>query len=168
MDHQGDASSGDLRRVFHAEKVLEARGDPGRLPMRVVHSRVPAARQADARWCEFLDLRPRAAGQRGAFLFALTRARARGREMERTTNMADKVDYKSTMNLPQTEFPMRANLATREPEQLAFWERIGIYKRSLDRGSALRIPHDFASSKRRRVPDGVRCTPFFWQAWDCV
>jgi len=46
--------------------------------------------------------------------------------------MADKVDYKSTMNLPQTEFPMRASLSTREPEQLAFWERIGVYRRALE------------------------------------
>ncbi len=31
-------------------------------------------------------------------------------------------DYKQTMNLPTTEFPMRANLAQREPEWLARWE----------------------------------------------
>jgi isoleucyl-tRNA synthetase len=46
--------------------------------------------------------------------------------------MADKPDYKQTMNLPSTEFPMRANLSAREPEQLEFWERIDIYKRSLE------------------------------------
>jgi len=32
------------------------------------------------------------------------------------------VDYKQTMNLPSTEFPMRASLATREPEWQAFWD----------------------------------------------
>ena len=36
------------------------------------------------------------------------------------------MDYKQTMNLPSTEFPMRANLAKREPEWLAFWEEIDI------------------------------------------
>lgn len=38
-------------------------------------------------------------------------------------------DYKKTVNLPQTGFPMRANLATREPELLAYWEEIGLYAR---------------------------------------
>ncbi len=36
-------------------------------------------------------------------------------------------DYKDTLNLPQTEFPMKANLAQREPEMLKHWEKIGIY-----------------------------------------
>jgi len=38
-------------------------------------------------------------------------------------------DYKSTLNLPKTDFPMRAGLPKREPEWLARWERIGIYDR---------------------------------------
>jgi len=46
--------------------------------------------------------------------------------------MADKVDYKSTMNLPETSFPMRANLATREPEWLRFWEEMDVYAKSLE------------------------------------
>lgn len=33
-------------------------------------------------------------------------------------------DYKKTLNLPQTSFPMKANLAMREPEMLAYWEKI--------------------------------------------
>jgi isoleucyl-tRNA synthetase len=37
------------------------------------------------------------------------------------------VDYKDTLNLPKTEFPMRAGLPQREPEWLARWERIGVY-----------------------------------------
>ncbi|PKN52110.1 MAG: isoleucine--tRNA ligase [Deltaproteobacteria bacterium HGW-Deltaproteobacteria-13] len=39
------------------------------------------------------------------------------------------MDYKSTLNLPQTDFPMKANLAQREPEMLKKWEEIGIYKK---------------------------------------
>jgi isoleucyl-tRNA synthetase len=38
-------------------------------------------------------------------------------------------DYKSTLNLPQTDFPMRAGLPKREPEWLDRWERLGIYDR---------------------------------------
>ena len=38
-------------------------------------------------------------------------------------------DYKSTLNLPKTNFPMRAGLPKREPEWLARWERIGVYDR---------------------------------------
>jgi isoleucyl-tRNA synthetase len=38
-------------------------------------------------------------------------------------------DYKNTLFLPQTDFPMRANLAAREPAFLEFWEKIGVYSR---------------------------------------
>ena len=36
---------------------------------------------------------------------------------------------KDTLNLPKTDFPMKANLAQREPEILDFWESIGLYKK---------------------------------------
>ncbi|TXH05196.1 MAG: isoleucine--tRNA ligase [Nevskiaceae bacterium] len=36
-------------------------------------------------------------------------------------------DYKSTLNLPETAFPMQANLAKREPEMLARWQQQGLY-----------------------------------------
>jgi isoleucyl-tRNA synthetase len=39
------------------------------------------------------------------------------------------MDYKTTLNLPKTAFPMRANLPQTEPTMLAWWEGIGIYKR---------------------------------------
>ncbi|WP_298429948.1 isoleucine--tRNA ligase [uncultured Jannaschia sp.] len=42
-------------------------------------------------------------------------------------------DYKSTLNLPQTEFPMRAGLPKREPGWLERWARIGIYDRLRER-----------------------------------
>ncbi|MEJ6397155.1 isoleucine--tRNA ligase [Yoonia sp. 208BN28-4] len=38
-------------------------------------------------------------------------------------------DYKSTLNLPKTSFPMRAGLPKREPEWLDRWNRIGVYDR---------------------------------------
>jgi isoleucyl-tRNA synthetase len=36
-------------------------------------------------------------------------------------------DYKKTVNLPVTEFPMKADLAAREPELLRRWESLGLY-----------------------------------------
>jgi len=36
---------------------------------------------------------------------------------------SDTPDYKDTLNLPKTEFPMRAGLPKREPEWLARWEK---------------------------------------------
>ena len=44
--------------------------------------------------------------------------------------MSDQIpEYKDTLNLPKTTFPMRAGLPKREPDWLARWERIGIYDR---------------------------------------
>jgi isoleucyl-tRNA synthetase len=42
---------------------------------------------------------------------------------------AETPDYKHTLNLPKTDFPMRAGLPKREPEWLARWERLGVYDR---------------------------------------
>jgi isoleucyl-tRNA synthetase len=41
-------------------------------------------------------------------------------------------DFKSTLNLPKTDFPMKAKLPEREPEQLAAWEQMGLYGRILE------------------------------------
>ncbi|TCO80280.1 isoleucyl-tRNA synthetase [Plasticicumulans lactativorans] len=38
-------------------------------------------------------------------------------------------DYKDTLNLPATAFPMKGNLPTREPETLARWEAMALYRR---------------------------------------
>ncbi|MFB4205098.1 Isoleucine--tRNA ligase [wastewater metagenome] len=38
-------------------------------------------------------------------------------------------DYKDTLNLPKTDFPMRANLAKREPDRVARWNDEGLYRR---------------------------------------
>ena len=37
------------------------------------------------------------------------------------------MDYKKTLNLPATKFPMKANLVNREPEQLKSWEESNLY-----------------------------------------
>ena len=40
------------------------------------------------------------------------------------------MDYKKTLNLPKTPFPMKANLVNREPEQLKTWEDAGYTNKS--------------------------------------
>ncbi len=45
------------------------------------------------------------------------------------TDTADKVDYSSTLYLPQTDFPMRAGLPQKEPEFVARWQKMDLYKR---------------------------------------
>jgi isoleucyl-tRNA synthetase len=58
--------------------------------------------------------------------------------------MSDKTDYKATMNLPRTDFPMRASLAQREPVRLESWAAMDIYQRSLavNEGGPTFILHD--------------------------
>ena len=38
-------------------------------------------------------------------------------------------DYKNTLNLPRTDFPMKADLVTREPERLKQWEAANLYEK---------------------------------------
>ncbi len=38
-------------------------------------------------------------------------------------------DWKDSLNLPRTDFPMKANLQTAEPAALARWEEMGLYER---------------------------------------
>jgi len=45
-----------------------------------------------------------------------------------------KMNYKATLNLPKTAFPMKANLAQREQEILSFWDRIRLYSRMREQG----------------------------------
>ncbi len=39
------------------------------------------------------------------------------------------MDYKSTLNLPQTGFPMKADLVAREPQRLEQWQASGLYQK---------------------------------------
>ena len=54
------------------------------------------------------------------------------------------MDYKKTLNLPTTGFPMKASLAKREPEQLKEWEESKIYEkiRDISKGRKKFILHD--------------------------
>jgi len=53
-------------------------------------------------------------------------------------------DYKNTVNLPRTAFPMKADLARREPQMLEWWESNRIYQklRDLSKGRPLYVLHD--------------------------
>ena len=49
--------------------------------------------------------------------------------MSADTPVDETVDYKATLFLPETDFPMRAGLPKREPDWLAHWARIGVYEK---------------------------------------
>ena len=53
-------------------------------------------------------------------------------------------DYKQTINLPQTDFPMKADLAKREPAMLEAWEKMDIYRRQREvaKGRPRFVLHD--------------------------
>jgi len=58
--------------------------------------------------------------------------------------MSEKVDYRSTLNLPDTAFPMRGDLPKREPAWAKAWSDQGIYKKLRDarEGAPLFVLHD--------------------------
>ncbi|MFR5090740.1 MAG: hypothetical protein ACLTDR_00805 [Adlercreutzia equolifaciens] len=58
--------------------------------------------------------------------------------------------YKDTMNLPETDFPMRGNLPAREPERLAQWQEMDIYRHVLEKN---------ADGKPFVLHDGPPCMP---------
>ena len=69
-------------------------------------------------------------------------------------DMPETLDYKDTVFLPETDFPMRAGLPTREPEWLARWEEIGVYDRLREKARA-RSPSRCTTA--RPMPTGI-CT----------
>ncbi|MGB8166286.1 MAG: isoleucine--tRNA ligase, partial [Chthoniobacteraceae bacterium] len=53
-------------------------------------------------------------------------------------------NYKDTLHLPKTDFPMKADLVKREPERLAIWEKSGLYWKIQEarKGAPLFVLHD--------------------------
>src|SRR5437588_2109737 len=53
-------------------------------------------------------------------------------------------NYKETLNLPRTDFPMEANLASREPDILRMWEETRLYQQiqKAREGAELFVLHD--------------------------
>ncbi len=58
--------------------------------------------------------------------------------------MTEKQDYRSTLNLPDTPFPMRGDLPKREPAWVKTWNEEGLYKKLRDarHGAPLFVLHD--------------------------
>src|SRR6266496_1562140 len=54
------------------------------------------------------------------------------------------MDYKDTLNLPRTDFAMKADLVTREPQRLAAWQQARLYERiqTARAGSEKFVLHD--------------------------
>ncbi len=54
------------------------------------------------------------------------------------------MDYSKTLNLPQTDFPMRGNLPKKDPEIMRYWEEMNIYKKVQEhtKGRTKFILHD--------------------------
>ena len=54
------------------------------------------------------------------------------------------MDYKNTLNLPQTRFPMKADLVLREPQRLEKWQMMGLYEKiqSARAGAEKFVLHD--------------------------
>ena len=54
------------------------------------------------------------------------------------------MDYSKTLNLPETDFPMRGNLPKREPEIMEFWKTNDIYNKRQQKAAGKKqfILHD--------------------------
>ncbi len=63
---------------------------------------------------------------------------------ETMTDTADTLDYSKTLYLPRTDFPMRAGLPEKEPQIVARWQEMGLYKRLREdaKGRPLYVLHD--------------------------
>jgi len=76
------------------------------------------------------------------------------RSTHKMTSMTEK-DYKSTLNLPKTDFPMKADLAKREPAQLAAW-------RVMNLEAAIRRTGRDAPSSSFTTARPMRTGTFIW------
>src|SRR5229473_6659864 len=99
---------------------------------------------------------------------------------------ASATQYKDTLNLPKTDFPMRASLPKREPETIRRWQEMDLYGKlqAARQGAATFILHDgppyangnihLGHALNKVLKDVVnksqyklgRSTPFI-PGWDC-
>src|SRR5947209_15856580 len=58
--------------------------------------------------------------------------------------MSEPLELKKTLNLPKTDFPMKASLPQNEPKLLAAWQESNLYERILEvrKGKPLFVLHD--------------------------
>ncbi len=76
----------------------------------------------------------------------VTRPFPRCAALVRTPRMNETVkkparDYSKTLFLPKTDFPMRAGLPQKEPDILARWQRLGLYRRLREAAQGARPLH---------------------------
>src|SRR5882724_10653490 len=66
------------------------------------------------------------------------------RELRLTASMSEPLELKKTLNLPKTDFPMKASLPLNEPKQLEAWQEASLYQQILDarNGMPLFVLHD--------------------------
>ena len=69
--------------------------------------------------------------------------------MENTSN---KTDYQKTLNLPQTDFAMKAGLVQKEPQMLARWQKDEIYQRIRQKAKGPRL---LFCTTGRRMPMAI-------------
>src|ERR1700757_5392385 len=76
-----------------------------------------------------------------AVLQAKTRAQ---KGIALAASMSETLELKKTLNLPKTDFPMKAGLPVNEPKQLAAWQEADLYQQILDArvGKPLFVLHD--------------------------
>src|SRR3954464_15332600 len=70
--------------------------------------------------------------------------RSRRTQPRRASTLPDMADYKDTLNLPDTAFPMRGDLAKREPQWVKEWDEKGVYRRlrQIAKGRPTFVLHD--------------------------
>src|SRR3954468_14877527 len=70
--------------------------------------------------------------------------RSRATPRRRENFLRNMADYKDTLNLPDTPFPMRGDLAKREPQWVKAWQEKGVYRRlrQIARGRPRFVLHD--------------------------
>src|SRR5690606_39974556 len=65
----------------------------------------------------------------------------------------EKLDYRETLQLPRTDFPMRANLSRREPEFLRRWDEERMYERLQERSEERRVGEERRSGEARTLTE---------------
>ena len=89
--------------------------------------------------------------------------------------MTEPVDYRATLNLPDTPFPMRGDLPKREPGWVKQWDEEGLYQRLRDarRGAPMFVLHDGPPYANGQIHMGhavnkIRCCTWRHEAIQCL
>ncbi len=140
------ASAADLADEAWRRRDELARA-AARRPRRAARARGTELRRAGTRDRGVADREPRTANPK------------RSGSMPNEKGIA--TDYRSTLNLPRTDFPMKADLAAREPLRVAWWREQRVYERRLERNAhnAPWILHDGPPYANNEVHVGTLAQP---------